>query len=386
VLAILCPGQGAQSAGFLADWLELPTVHDRLATLGARVGLDLLRLGTDPDADVIDTAIAQPLLVAAGIATAAALGPLPTEAVLVGHSVGELTAAALSGALNEGTAVGFARSRGHAMANAAAVTRSGMTAIVGGDPAEVRAAVADAGCWIANVNGGGQIVAAGTTTNLERLAAVPPTRARLRPLAVAGAFHTPLMHQARQSLAARADTWSAAEPQRTLVSNADGEVVRSAQELIPHLIAQVTAPVRFDQCVERMRSIGVTAAIEVAPAGVLTGIVRRELPHVDVVALRTPADLEPAHELVARFHDVGEQWLPAWTTVVAPAAGKFRRSEQSVTLPDAGTPVRVGAVERRDGIVDVTAAGEVVEWLAHDGDPVTAGQPLARLQLSGPAR
>ncbi|WP_119731326.1 ACP S-malonyltransferase [Thermomonospora amylolytica] len=297
MIVIASPGQGAQTPGFLQPWLDLPEVADRLARWSEVTGLDLVRYGTTADAEEIrDTAVAQPLLVSAALAAAAALGA--TADVVAGHSVGELAAAAIAGVLSPEDALRFARERGRAMAEASAVTETGMTAVLGGDPDEVLAAIDKHGLTPANINGAGQVVAAGTMERLARFADEPPARARLRPLSVAGAFHTEHMAPAVDRLAALAAELPAADPRVRLLSNRDGTVVTSGREYVDRLVAQVSSPVRWDACMATMRELGVTAIIELPPAGTLVGLARRELKGVATLALKTPDDLAAARELI----------------------------------------------------------------------------------------
>jgi [acyl-carrier-protein] S-malonyltransferase len=307
VLAVVAPGQGAQTPGFLAPWLDVPVASATLRWADAVTGLDLVRLGTEGDADEIrDTAVAQPLLVAAALASAAVLDLLPVAPIdaggrlFAGHSIGELPAAALAGAVSPEAALVLARERGRAMAAACAVGDTGMTAVLGGDPADVDAALESAGLIAANRNGAGQVVAAGPRAALDALAADPPAKARLRPLEVAGAFHTEAMRPAQQTLADLAPGVPVADPAGTLLSNADGGAVRSGTELLDRLVAQVAAPVRWDACMASMADAGVTAVLELAPGGTLTGLVKRALKGVETVALRGPDDLEAARLLVKR--------------------------------------------------------------------------------------
>ncbi|HET7530740.1 MAG TPA: ACP S-malonyltransferase [Mycobacteriales bacterium] len=380
MLAVFCPGQGAQSAGFLTPWLDAYDVRPRLSALSGPAGLDLEAAGTDPDYDVVDTAAAQPLLVAAAVVTAELLGELPADAVVVGHSVGELAAAAVAGAVAPEDAVALAARRGAAMARACTEAAGGMTAVLGGDADAVQEAVERAGCVAANVNGAGQVVAAGPREALERLAAAPPPGARLRPLSVAGPFHTPWMAPAADELAEAVEKVSVAPHHRGVVSNLDGAVVTDGALLGQRIVTQLTAPVRFDLCLQTLRALGVTAVVEVAPGGVLAGLARRELPGVDVVALRGPDDLDAARELVSARRASGEHLAPDWKLVVAPAKGTFHplTAAHRVDVTDDG---RLGVVTNRSGDVVVAAepAAVVVEWLAADGDPVAEGQPLARV-------
>ncbi|NUR91526.1 MAG: ACP S-malonyltransferase [Nonomuraea sp.] len=296
MLVLVAPGQGAQTPGFLAPWLDVPGFKDQLAAWSDVAGLDLIAYGTTADADEIrDTAVAQPLLVAAAMASAKALGIVPD--VLAGHSVGELATAALAGVITPEQAMALVRERAQAMARAAAVTQTGMTAVLGGDEAEVLAAIDKHGLTPANINGAGQIVAGGTLPQLAAFQEEPPTRARLRPLAVAGAFHTEHMAPAVTALGAAAAAITPSDPEVTLLSNADGQVVTTGPELVRRLVAQVSAPVRWDSCMATMAGLGVTKMIELLPGGTLTGLAKRGLRGVATVALKTPDDLEAAREL-----------------------------------------------------------------------------------------
>ncbi|WP_030233490.1 ACP S-malonyltransferase [Streptomyces sp. NRRL S-350] len=305
MLVIVAPGQGAQSPGFLSPWLELDGVADRLRGWSDVAGLDLVHAGTEASAeDIKDTAVAQPLLVAAGLVTARALFPdeeLARKQVgaVAGHSVGEITAAAGAGVLSAHDALAFVRERGRAMAAAATVTETGMTAVLGGDPEAVAAKLAEHGLTAANNNGGGQIVAAGTLAQLEALKADPPAGAKLIALKVAGAFHTEHMAPGVERLAELAPTLTAADPQVRFVSNKDGGVVDSGAEVLARLVSQVSNPVRWDLCMETLGQLGATAVIELSPAGTLTGLLKRNLKGVATLALKTPADLDRARELVA---------------------------------------------------------------------------------------
>ncbi|MGF1431384.1 ACP S-malonyltransferase [Kitasatospora sp. LaBMicrA B282] len=305
MLVIVAPGQGAQTPGFLAPWLELPGVTDRLTAWSETAGLDLVHYGTNADADEIkDTAVAQPLLVAAGLMTARELFPAEEQVrklvgAFAGHSVGEITAAAATGVLSATDALAFVRERGRAMAEAAAVTATGMLAVLGGDPEEVAAKLDEHGLTPANNNGGGQIVAAGTLDQLEALRADPPAKAKLVALKVAGAFHTEHMAPGVARLAELAPTLTVADPSVAYISNKDGEVVRSGAEVLARLVSQVSSPVRWDKCMETIEQLGATCVIELSPGGTLTGLLKRNVKGVATLALKTPADLEKAQALVA---------------------------------------------------------------------------------------
>ncbi|MDN5381132.1 MULTISPECIES: ACP S-malonyltransferase [Streptomyces] len=300
MLVLVAPGQGAQTPGFLTPWLELPGATDRVNAWSDAIGLDLVHYGTQADADAIrDTAVAQPLLVAAGLLSASALGDINAD-VVAGHSVGEITAAAFAGVLDDISALTLVRKRGQAMAEAAAITRTGMSALLGGDPEVSVAHLKKLGLTPANVNGAGQIVAAGT---LEQLAALnedkPEGVRRIVPLQVAGAFHTHHMAPAVDKLAEAAKALTPTDPKVIYVSNKDGRAVHSGAEIVERLVGQVANPVRWDLCMETFKELGVTALIEVCPGGTLTGLAKRALPGVKTLALKTPDDLDAARELIS---------------------------------------------------------------------------------------
>ncbi|MBO0823226.1 MAG: acyltransferase domain-containing protein [Actinobacteria bacterium] len=393
MLVIAAPGQGAQTPGFLASWLELPGFADRLGAWSELAGCDLVRCGTTADADEIkDTAVAQPLLVAAAIATAAdqvvtGAHPVSRQSVgVAGHSVGELAAGALAGVIAPDDAMRLVRVRATGMAAAAAAEQTGMTAVLGGDEATVLAAIEAHGLTPANVNAAGQIVAAGTMAQLEAFAANPPAGARLRPLSVAGAFHTHHMAPAVDALAAAAAEVHVEDPVRPLLSNRDGAVVKSGPEWLDRIINQVSAPVRWDLCMQTMASLGVTALIELPPAGTLTGLAKRGLPGIQLVALKTPDDLGAARALLAQHADShDDHHAPDWRLLVAPAGGVFRAPDghPGIAAPgsEVGPQTDLGRVEVRGGDqpLATTFPAMVIEWLVEDGDPVSAGQPLLRL-------
>ena len=305
----MCPGQGSQTPGFLTPWLELPGVRERAEQMAAATGIDLIAHGTVSDEETIkDTAVAQPLIVAAGLLTLpAVVGDAGVTAAdfLAGHSVGEITAAAGAGVLQEADAVAFVAKRGAGMAAASAITPTGMSAVLGGDPAEVVARLEECGLTPANMNGAGQVVAAGTMEQLAELAANPPAKARVIPLKVAGAFHTGHMSPAVADLAAFAEGLSAGTPTVPVVSNADGGALTDGEDILARLVTQVTNPVRWDLCMETLVAQGVTGLIELAPAGTLVGLAKRAMKGVESVAVKPPGDLEAAAR-VAREHGGAE--------------------------------------------------------------------------------
>jgi [acyl-carrier-protein] S-malonyltransferase len=299
MLAFVAPGQGAQTPGMLAPWIEDSSAKNLLAEWSAAIDLDLVRLGTTADAEEIkDTANAQPLIVAAGLLGARTLNKKNNFAFVAGHSVGEITAAALAGVISEIDAMKLVRARGIEMAKAAAVSPAGMAAVLGGDREVVLRAIADLGLVAANDNGGGQIVAAG---DLEALAKLAPEGARVRALAVAGAFHTSYMEPAAAPLRALAASLAAQDPKCGVISNKDGAVIRVGREILDRIVAQISNPVRWDLCMTTL-SENVSGALEVPPAGTLVGLLKREVPIVETFALKSVADIALADEFALRHN------------------------------------------------------------------------------------
>lgn len=293
------PGQGSQSPGFLTPWLELDGVADRLAAYSEWAGVDLTAAGTEWDADRIrDTQVAQPLIVAASLLSWNALPDRDGIAGVAGHSVGEFAAAAAAGILTEEDALRLVGIRGRAMADAAAVEQTGMSAVIGGDESAVVARLAELDLTPANYNGGGQIVSAGALDALQQLAAEPVAGTRVIPLQVAGAFHTRYMAPAVETLRSAAAEVTASDPRVTIWSNRDGGAVASGADFVGMLVDQVASPVRWDLCMASFAEAGATGLIELAPAGTLVGLAKRALRGTPAVAVKTPEELASADALL----------------------------------------------------------------------------------------
>ena len=392
VLVIVAPGQGAQTPGFLTPWLEDPVFADRLSWLSAVSGLDLVHYGTEADAETIrDTAVAQPLLVAAGLVAALELFPQPADAfarigAVAGHSVGELTAAVGARVMTAEQAMVLVRERGQSMATAAKTTPTGMTAVLGGNREEVLAKLTQHGLVPANDNGPGQIVAAGTLEQLQAFADDAPAKARLVPLSVAGAFHTEHMAPAVDRLGFLARSISTRDPRTPVISNRDGQVVHDGRAVLKRIVTQVSNPVRWDLCMETMLDLGVTGLLEMPPAGTLAGIAKRAMPGVETFALKTPDQLDAARAFTEK-HGVESQinTTPTWRMLVAPTKGTFHQAPDLHEGNSISVNCAIGAVHGRADKTPVTAphGGTIVEWLVHDGDLVSPGQPLIRLHPQG---
>ena len=307
MLAVIAPGQGSQTPGFLTPWFEY---FDAMGDFSAKLvagwsdlaGLDLRHLGTTADADEIkDTAKAQPLLVLGGLTGAGALfaGDASTISLFAGHSVGEITAAALAQVINGDDAISLVAARGREMAKTADGSNTGMSAVLGGEREIVVAHLHSMGLTPANENGAGQIVAAGSLDALAKLAENPPAGARVRPLAVSGAFHTSVMQPAVSVLAELAAGLNVSAPSHTLLSNKDGAAIADGREVLDRIVGQIAGPVRWDLCMQAMADLGVTGVIEMPPAGTLVGLIKRAQPQIETFALKSPDDLDAARTFVA---------------------------------------------------------------------------------------
>lgn len=303
MLVIMCPGQGSQTPGMLTPWLEMDGFADLVREWSDATGVDLVAHGTVSDEETIkDTAVAQPLIVAAGLLSARALGVHElgnSTWMTAGHSVGEVTATALSGVLSPAAALDFVRVRAMGMAQAAAAAPSGMSAVVGGKPDEVFSHLESMNLTPANVNGGGQIVAAGADADLQVLNDSPPAKARVIPLKVAGAFHTTYMQSAVSNLDTLAQSLVPQSPSVQLLSNRDGASMADGPDVIRRLVDQLTHPVRWDLCMASLQQAGVTGIVELLPGGTLVGLAKRAMKGVPSVAVKSPDDLDKAREFIA---------------------------------------------------------------------------------------
>lgn len=299
VIIAVFPGQGSQTPGFLAPWLQVEGARERLAAYSEWAGVDLIAAGTEWDADRIrDTQVAQPLIVAASLLSWNALPERDRVTGVAGHSVGEFAAAAAAGVLTDEQALRLVGIRGRAMAEAAAAEQTGMAAVIGGDESVVVARLEELGLTPANHNGGGQIVAAGSLPAIQTLASEPPSGTRVIPLQVAGAFHTYYMAPAVEVLRDAASVVTASDPRVTVWSNRDGARVASGAAFLDSLVSQVASPVRWDLCMASFAADGVSGIIELSPAGTLTGLAKRALRGVPAVAVKTPDDLPAAQKFL----------------------------------------------------------------------------------------
>jgi [acyl-carrier-protein] S-malonyltransferase len=305
MISIACPGQGSQTPGFFEPWLELSTFRKQIERSSEILGIDLVHFGTLADQDAIrDTKVAQPLIVAAGIASflvlqerfGAQLGVFSTA----GHSVGEITSAYVAGIFDDQTALKFVQKRGDEMAKASSLEESSMAAVVGGDQTAVLGELVGRGLFAANYNGSGQIVAAGSKVLISELVVNPPAGSRVIQLQVAGAFHTAFMESARGPLAEYSKTVETKDPSLSIWTNNDGSLVTGGAEFLNLLVNQVSSPVRWDKTMDSMTEAGVSLMIELLPGGALSGIAKRAMPNTVAIAIKTPADLDKVAEALGK--------------------------------------------------------------------------------------
>lgn len=287
---VLCPGQGSQTVGMFTPWLEqVPGFETKLKELSLASGKDLIQLGTVADEETLrDTANAQPLIVAFSIAAFRTALKDDFDAV-AGHSVGEFAAAAIAGVLSDTEAMQLVTIRAEAMAHEARRAETSMAAVIGGDSDEVERAILRAGLKIANYNGAGQVVAAGTKDQIAKLISTVIPKARVIELKVAGAFHTEFMKPAVEKLRIASQRIAPKEPTKTLWSNFDGRKAASGVAFLDSLIEQVARPVRWDLCMENFAG---SETLELPPAGALSGLVKRGADNAGTLALKLPDDIQ----------------------------------------------------------------------------------------------
>lgn len=311
MLAVVAPGQGSQTPGFLSPWMELAHFEERMKWLGIVADIDLIKHGTvSDDATIKDTAIAQPLIVGASLVSLLSVFPHPHEvydrvAIGAGHSVGEITAACATNVITAEQAMVFVRERGRAMATAAQMSDTGMIAVLGGDKETVIAELKRFDLTPANVNGAGQIVAAGTKAQMAAFTNNNTVGVKIIPLSVAGAFHSHHMDPAAKLLEYYSHAISTKDPRISLLSNVDGKTITSGVRFLSRLVRQVNNPVRWDLCMESMQQMGVTGMLELLPGGTLTGLAKRAMPKVETFAIRTPDDIPKALAFVAEHGEQG---------------------------------------------------------------------------------
>jgi [acyl-carrier-protein] S-malonyltransferase len=289
----------------LAPWVTDSQTKDLVQSWSKLVSVDLLKLGQFGTADEIkSTDIAQLLIFVTSILSSLDLdlrNEKDSSIIYAGHSVGEFAAYSLAGAFEVDQALRLVAKRGQAMLAATKVfSKTGMSAVLGGNKEEVVSYLSEFDLIPANINSNGQIIAAGTLENLDRLANTPLTGTRIRPLEVSAAFHTKFMEPAVSQFTEIFKVISVKSPRQIVLSNKNGERVSNSTDITENLIQQVISPVRWDLCQAKMGELGVTGMLELAPGGTLCGIAKKEIPNVETFAIKSPDDIQGANDFIRK--------------------------------------------------------------------------------------
>ena len=308
--ALVFPGQGSQAVGMgkaLAD--AFPASREVFAEVNTALGESLSKLIFEgPEAELTLTANAQPALMATSMAALRALESeagldVSSVAFVAGHSLGEYSALCAAGALTLADTARLLRLRGQAMQQAVPAGEGAMAAILGLDFEKVSLIAHEAArdlyltgaiCEAANDNGGGQVVISGTKAAVERameLAKLAGAK-RALPLAVSAPFHCALMAPAADTMAEALESTPPGPPVVPLIANVSAAKVTDPAQIRELLVRQVTATVRWRECVQAMTSLGVDSFLEVGAGKVLSGLIRRIAPTAAAAAAGTPAEIE----------------------------------------------------------------------------------------------
>jgi [acyl-carrier-protein] S-malonyltransferase len=304
LVAFCFPGQGSLEAGMGQEMAAaVPEAMDVFERASEASGLDLIHLCFEgPEAELVQTEVQQPALVATSLAVLAAVrarGIKPD--FVVGHSVGEFAAIASAGAIKLEEAIVLVRERGLAMAEAARTNPGSMAAILGLDDEVVeRICRRILNVWPANYNCPGQIVVSGEDPAVEEacdLAEQEGARRAVK-LRVSGAFHSPLVARAADRLRPALDRVKFTEPTAPFMSTVTARI-EDAKRMGPLLVEQLTAPVRFTQAAQALRRRGVQTFVEVGPGNVLSGLVKRIDRNARTISVSTPEALDKLEETLA---------------------------------------------------------------------------------------
>ena len=304
LVAFCFPGQGSLDVGMGRELATIvPEAMDVFERGSQAAGLDLQYLCFEAsEAELMETEIQQPALVATSLAVLAAIrarGIKPD--FVVGHSVGEFTALASAGALKFEEAIALVRERGLAMAEAAKRNPGSMAAILGLDDEVVeRICRRILNVWPANYNCPGQIVVSGENPAVDQAceAAEEEGARRAVKLRVSGAFHSPLVARAADRLRPALDKVKFAEPSAPFMSTVTARI-EDAKRMGPLLVEQLTAPVRFTQAAQELLREGVQTFVEVGPGNVLSGLIKRIDRNAQTISVSTPESLEKLEETLA---------------------------------------------------------------------------------------
>jgi [acyl-carrier-protein] S-malonyltransferase len=283
-VAWVFPGQGSQSVGMCRDLYDnVKSARDVFEQADEALGFSLSGLCFQgPEDELRQTVNAQPALVTAGYACLEAAREItgskfPTPAFLAGHSLGEYTALAAAGVLNFTTAVRLARERGRLMHEAGQQRPGAMAAIIGLEESKLAEVCKASDTVMANINSPGQIVISGAAENVKKAMelATGAGASRAIPLQVSGAFHSPLMRPAVEGMTKYLDATSFKATMIPVIGNVTASPLTTVEEVKNELYKQLTSPVQWQRSIEYMVKQGVTVFIEIGPAKVLTGLIRR---------------------------------------------------------------------------------------------------------------
>lgn len=303
-IATIFPGQGSQSVGMLAEASERsPIVRERFAEASDALSFDLWQLTQQGPAEVLgQTENTQPALLTASVALWDALQalrdvPLTVQA-MAGHSLGEYSALVCAGAISFVDGVGLVRKRGELMQQAVPSGQGGMAAILGLDDSKVRACCAAVAGVVtaANYNAPGQIVIAGEKSAVAAAihACKDAGAKRAVALDVSGPFHSPLMAPAAEEFSEVLNAIQVHMPEITVVQNVEARPATDEHDIRANLVAQLSAPVRWTETIERLISDGAEQFIEAGPGSVLSGLVKRIARGTPAVALSSQEGLDSA--------------------------------------------------------------------------------------------
>ena len=387
MLAFTFPGQGSQRPGMGRPWVDHDSwelVDEASEVAGRDVGALLL----DADADELkDTRNAQLTTFVASLMVLDAVERLGVDASFcAGHSLGEYTALAATGALGFEEGVTLVAERAAAMHDAGTAREGTMAAVLGldDDQVEVACNLADAEVWVANFNAPGQVVIAGSPAGVEAAGthAKQLGAKRVMSLQVSGAFHTAFMAPARGRLRDAIAAAGIRDAEIPVVSNVDAQPHNRGNEWTSLLSAQLASPVRWKHALQTMSSLGVTDFAELGPGGVLTGMAKRSVEGARTISVATPDDLDKLVEWLAGDgvtvgNIEGEHLFAVERLVVSPAAGIF-----TPLAIESGSLIEVGAIigHVADHEVRSPFRGILQSFIAVDTERVTSRQPIAWLR------
>jgi [acyl-carrier-protein] S-malonyltransferase len=400
VPAFVFPGQGAQRPGMGTAWLDHPSwevVEEASLAADRDIGRLLTEAGEEELTETRNAQIATFTFSLVLLDAVERLGIVPTR--LAGHSVGEYTALAASGALGFEESVRLVAERGEAMQAAADGSNGIMTVISGcsSDTVDIACRLADGDVWVANINSVEETVIAGDPESVERATSLAMDMGgrRATPARVGGAFHTPFMAPARDRLRKMLSTTTLHDPDTPIVANVDSRFHTCGEDWKVLLSAQLCSPIRWYQSILCLAGLDdpqldiETCFVELGPGDSLSSMIRHTLPSATAVTVSTPSDLallveavtgdDPLHAY-ALDHQ-GELLYVSERVVISPAAGVFEPADGGPAL---GDRIEVGTPLGRVGTEEVLApfAGRLEGCLAQPGERVQAGQPIVWLHTA----